>query len=476
MINILIGLLRQKLTALILGASGVGLIGLYQSLIITSAALGSLGLGTAGTRQIADAVSRDDATRVASVRTALLWTTMALAVITAAIVWFLRFEIATRMLDDKSLASAIGWLSIATGFTIASGSQIALLTGMRRIGDVARAIVYSSVLATIVGIAALVMLGERGLLLFVIATPIATFLVGVYFVAKLPPAIRTGRSWKERAPQIRLMVALGLPIMIGGFAGLLAQTLLRIIVQRELSLVELGYFQAAATLSMTYLGFVLQAMSTDYYPRLTAAIHDREAARRIMNEQSEVALLLAGPILIAMLGWAPWLLQLLYAPEFAPAASILRWQVLADLLKVISWPIAFVIVAKGQGKTYMVNECLFSAILVAAVWMAIPLVGLKATGIGYFICYLLYLPTVFWLAKRAIGYWPSPSVIWIATLISLCLGVTFAAAEWEPLWGAAVALPLTVGFGLFAGLKLNNILGGGLKEQFNRLMRPRASR
>ena len=76
---------------------------------------------------------------------------------------------------------------------------------------------------------------------------------------------------------------------------------------------------------MTYIGFVLQAMSVDYYPRLAAAIADHDAVNRMVNEQTEVALLLAGPVLLAMLGLAPWVIDVLYSPQFSEAAAILRW-------------------------------------------------------------------------------------------------------------------------------------------------------
>ena len=109
---------------------------------------------------------------------------------------------------------------------------------------------------------------------------------------------------------------------------------------------------------MTYLGFVLGAMGTDYYPRLSACIHDPAAACRLVNEQTEVALLLTAPALIALLAVSPWLIPLLYTAEFAPAVGILHFQLLGDLLKVMSWPLGFVILAAGAGRTFiLVGEC-----------------------------------------------------------------------------------------------------------------------
>ncbi len=45
--------------------------------------------------------------------------------------------------------------------------------------------------------------------------------------------------------------------------------LLRVFVARQEGVYGAGQFQAASALSMVYVGFVLQAMGTDFYPRLT---------------------------------------------------------------------------------------------------------------------------------------------------------------------------------------------------------------
>jgi PST family polysaccharide transporter len=75
---------------------------------------------------------------------------------------------------------------------------------------------------------------------------------------------------------------------------------------------------------MTYIGTVLCAMAIDHLQRLTEAIHDRERAKSFVNEQTEMALLMAAPGMLAILTLDPWLIELLYAKGFVLAAEILR--------------------------------------------------------------------------------------------------------------------------------------------------------
>ena len=67
-----------------------------------------------------------------------------------------------------------------------------------------------------------------------------------------------------------------------------------------------------------------------------------------MNEQTLVGLLLAGPGVLATLTFAPLVIALFYSAKFGAAVGVLRWICLGAMLQVITWPMGFIIVAKGQ--------------------------------------------------------------------------------------------------------------------------------
>lgn len=481
-VTIAASLLKMKAAAVLLGPAGVGLVGLYLNLVQTAGTVASLGIGTAGTRQIANAHAQGDAIALGHTRRTLFWGTAALALLGAAVVWLCRGLVAQHVLGDANLAGDVGWLALGVALTVAAGAQSALLTGTRRVGDLACISIGGGVLGTLLGVWAMWLWGSQAVVVLVLTGPVLAFVLGHFYVARMGRPAGKRRPWALVASEWSGMVKLGVAFMLSGLVTLLGQLLVRAMVQRELGAEASGQFQAAWAIGMTYLGFVLGAMGTDFYPRLTAVINDREAATRLVNEQTEVALLLCAPVLLLMLGLAPWVIQLLYTADFAPAVEVLRWQLLGDVLKVISWPLGFVILAAGAGKTFLIAETLAIGVFVAGVWLGLALLGVKATGVAFLAMYLAYLPIVWVLAKRRIGFSWTPAVRKQAlVVIAAALSVELA-ARWADWAGAGLGILLAVLLGVWALLRLSSMagLGGKLgwiayfirKVQFWMAMRP----
>ncbi|WP_041787212.1 O-antigen translocase [Rhodomicrobium vannielii] len=460
-VNILASLVKMKIAAVLLGPAGVGLVGLYQSLMQTAGSVAGLGLTNSGTRQIAAASADGGAAEVGRVRRALFWGTLAQAILGAALFWLASGWIATRFVADPERAAQVAWLSLGVGLSVAAGAQSALLIGLRRIGDIARVQVGSGSGGAVLGVAALWLWGEDGLIAMVLAAPVVTFLLGHLYVSRLERPSGPSDPLPLLAREWSAMARLGFAFMMSGLIAMAGFLAVRVLVQRELGAEALGQFQAAWAIGMTYLGFVLGAMGTDYYPRLTAAIGDRAAAVRLVNEQTEVALLLCGPVIVAMLGCAPWVIRLLYTAEFGPAVEILRWQLLGDIFKVMSWPLGFIILAAGAGKTFIVTESLGICVFVLGVYFGLPLIGVTATGVAFLALYVVHLPLVWWLGRRQIGFcWTRAVRVQAIAVIGAAVAVDSAARWSEPL-GAVLGMVLALGMAFWTVMRLSEKTGAG---------------
>lgn len=446
-ISIVIGLLRTKVLALLLGPSGVGLASLYTGLMGTASTVATMGLGVVGTRQIAEAYSKEDTHAIKVARRALFWGTMALAAAGGLVVWSLRSVLAVQALGNASYSRAVGWLSIGVALSVAGASQAALIQGMRRIGDIARLNVFGSAISTVLGIGLLWRWGNSGLVAYILVAPLASFALGHFYVSRLPKAGTESVTVHELTREWKMLLRLGLAMVGAGLVQQFAQLWIRIDVARVLGAQSLGQYQAAWTISMQYVSFVLLAMGTDYYPRLTGVIHDHKAASILVNEQTEVATLLSAPVFIAMISVAPWVIHLLYAASFTPAIEILRWQILGDVLKVASWPLGFLILAAGDGKTFFLTETTSLLVLTGLITGLAPIMGLPITGIAYLAMYVFYLPLVYWLARRRIGFHWSRSVLMLSGVtLAICVGVDMITAltRWGMLAGCVAAVAFAV--------------------------------
>jgi PST family polysaccharide transporter len=423
-INLAIGLLKTKVAAVMLGPAGLGQISLYQSLLGTASTLFALGTGAAGTRRIAEAESKGEPVAVHAARVALFWAAGLLAALGLGTLVLGRSFVAEHVLSDPSRSADVGWLAIGVALTVASGAQGALLNGLRHIGDLARVNVRSAVVSAVIGIVCIVVWRDQGTVIFVLAAPVAVFAYGCLYVRKLPQATLPHPPVEELARQWGILLRLGTAFMISGLVGSLAQLVVRTIVVRRLGPEGLGQFQAAWTVGMTYIGFVLTGMGTDFYPRLTAVAHDHGAANRLMNEQAEVVLLVSAPLFMLMMGLAPWLVQLLFSDNFAEAVTLLRWQIVGDVLKVASWPLGFILLAKGNGRDFVFTEAFVNLVFVLIAWFGLPLWGLKATAFGFVGMYAVLLPTVYYLARAKTRFvWDRRVLILLLILLTYTVAI-----------------------------------------------------
>lgn len=452
-INILIGLIRTKIVAILLGAAGVGLVGLCTGLMAMATTVSSMGVGTVGTRQIAEAIGEENDITLAIVRRAMFWGGVILATTGALVVWSLREIIAVKMLGGVEHTQMVGWLALGVALSVASVSQGAIIQGMRRISDMAKLSVYGSILNTVLGVGLLWQWGSVALWAFILMSPFFNFLLGHLYVSRLPKTKAVDITVQDLLAQWVIFLQLGIPFMGAALAQPIVQLWIRVSVSNGLGLEAVGHFQAAWSISMQYIGFVLGAMSADYYPRLTAVIHDKVAASRLVNEQTEVALLLSAPIFIAMIGLAPWVVHLLYSSEFFSAIEVLRWQILGDVLKVVCWPLGFIILASGAGKTFFMTQTTALFLMGGLVAWGLPHLGLQITGIAFLACYAYILPLNYFLAWRRIRFkWTG--TVFRLFVVTLVLSFAVMQLSIHTKWGGVAAIVFSASFACFTLVQL----------------------
>ena len=406
-INYLTGLLRVKIVAVLLGPAGVGVIGLYTSAIGLLGTMTGLGLQGSAVRAIAHAQGQDDPLAVArTIRMLrrLCWATGLLGWLASVA---LAIPLSRLMFESTAHAWALSLLGGMLLLNAVSNGQLGLLQGLRRIGDIARVQVLAALLNTAVTIALYAWLHERGIVAVLLANALMSLFSSWWFARRVHVA-PVSMNWAQALAEAKPLLGLGAAMMWSSVLTLLLDLFTRTLISRTLGLDAAGIYQAAWALSGLFASFVLGAMGTDFYPRLTAVIHDRNVAIRAVNEQTEIGILLAVPGLLGTLALADWVVWALYSTKFAPASDVLAWMVVGVFGRVLSWPLGYIQIAMGAARWFMATEAIFLTLQAALVIWLVPHFGVLGAAYAFAGCYVLHTAGMAWVAHRLIGFhWSS---------------------------------------------------------------------
>jgi len=449
--NYVISLLRVKIVAVLLGPSGVGLIGLYTSAIGLVGTVSGLGVGASGVREIVRANARDNPEEIARTVIVLRRACWATGFLGWALAVLFREPISIAMTGSPEHGAAVALLGATLLLGAVSSGQLALLQGLRRIGDLARANVTGALAGSIVTIVIYFALGEAGVVPSLITAALVTLACSYWFarrVAFTPASI----GWRETWRGFTGLVGLGLAFMWGGLLSAGVDLLTRAIIVRRFGVEGAGMYQAAWALSGVFASFVLSAMGTDFYPRLTAAIGDREKAVRAVNEQTEIGVLLALPGLLAALVFAPLAVRLLYAPQFLPAAELLPWMALGVFGRVVSWPVGFVQLAMGASRWFVATETIFFGLQAMMTYWLVERCGIAGAAYAFAAIYALHVAATLWVARVLIGFtWSREAravILTSAGFVGLAFGAQYLGSHSASLAAGATLTSVSALFSL----------------------------
>jgi PST family polysaccharide transporter len=402
-VSLVIRMVRTKALALFLGPTGIGLEAIYDSIVTLTKTLFDFGVSSSGVRQIAVAIGKNDQRTITATITTLRRVCLLFGVLGAAALFLARGWIGRISFGDTTHAHDIGILASILLLGSISGGQAALLQGTRQIVALARMNIIAAVVGAVVSVALVYIWGKNGIAPYMIVAAAASLATSWWYsrrvkVTHFPTSVR------ESMIEAKSLLALGLVFMTSGLMATGALFLLRIMVTKGLGLAASGQFQAANAISMVYVNFILQAMGADFYPRLAAAAHDHALCNRLVNEQAEISLLLALPGVVGTIVAAPWVMLVLYSGKFSAAAAILIWQVAGMYLRVNSWPMGFIILAKGRALTLFLTDLAAYSLYVVLGWIGLRAIGLPGLGLAFVGLYLFHWALIYRVVRRLSGF------------------------------------------------------------------------
>ncbi len=455
-IQILISIVRMKVLALLLGKTGVGLSSLYSSGVGLIGVVSGLGIGQSGVRQIAEAAGSGDEEKLARTVRTLRFTSLISGVIGALVVLVFCRQISQTTFNSTEYAGGFALLSVGLVFVGLAAGQLALLQGLRRLREMALAQIMGAVIGSIAAVVVVYFMGQRGVVWFLIAVTASSALASWWFARWInvpKPHMTRADFFRETRGLLGMGMAFMTAKLVADGTVYLTKVL---ILNHQLGLDSVALYHSASAMSSQYVGMILGAMVADFSPRLAAAANDNPQVNRLVNEQMELGVLLALPGVLATLAFAPWVLHLFYSGEFMDAAALLRWLVVGVFLRVVSWPLGMVLVAKGVSRLFISIEIAMGLLNIGLLLVCLKWWRLEGVGIAFAILYVAYTLVIWIICRRMSGYTISSRGLKIVLAGSLIVATGFLLTRVEnPAWslGTGVLLTLITSAGCYVGLR-----------------------
>jgi antigen flippase len=347
-------------------------------------------------------------------------------------------------------STAVCLLSVAVFLQLVSAGQGALIQGMRRIADLAKMGVLGALFGTFISVPLVYFFREKGVVPSLVGVAAMSILTSWWYSRKVriqAPSMTVSQVGQEAAALLRL----GFAFMFSGLMMMGVAYAVRVILLRRVGYEGTGLYQSAWTLGGLYVGFILQAMGADFYPRLTARANDHIACNRLVNEQARVGLLLAGPGALATLTFAPAVISVLYSAKFAASVGILRWICLGATLQVITWPMGFIIMAKARAGLLVFCELVWAVVSVGLAWVCVTSFGLNGAGIAFFGSYIFHVFLIYPIVRRLSDFrWSSANKQTGLLFLSLIAVVFSGFYVLSLFWAAFVGIVAVVVSGAYS--------------------------
>jgi enterobacterial common antigen flippase len=112
---------------------------------------------------------------------------------------------------------------------------------------------------------------------------------------------------------------------------------------------------------------------------------------------------------------------------------------------VLTWPLGYIVVAKGRGKLFFAMDLAWTMVNVGLSWWFIRTLGIEGAGVAFFASYVFHAAMVYPVARRLTGFRWRAETGRIAALGLVATGTLFVALNLlPPLTGAAFGLLLTL--------------------------------
>lgn len=398
-IQIIVGIIKNKLVALLLGPSGMGIYGLITSNTQLVKSITDCGLHTSSIRELSKSYTSGDEAKTSRTISVFRKLVILTGLVGSVIVFAFSKQFSQLSFGNHDYAAAYKLVSLTLLLDQLCVGQTALMQGTFHYKWMARSSLLGSVLGLLVSIPLYYIWGVKAIVPVILVSSILALVLSWHYSNKIK-INKAVVTLKESLIEGRAMLLLGIAIAASSIIRVGKAYSLRIYISHLGSIADVGLFTSGIAISIQYIDVILSSMGSDYSPRLSAIVNDNSKFVETINKQIRLMCSLLLPLMILFIVFVREIVILLYSKEFIAIESMVIWMMFSMFLRAISWCLSFPLVALGNPKLYFWNE--FSSELYSLLFSMLGYyyLGFLGLGIAFFFTQLCFTIQMFIVSRK----------------------------------------------------------------------------
>ena len=396
-VMILCSLVRAKLIAVILGPTATGFFAVFNNAVETVGSLTRLDLRRASVSEISKAKS---AGRTARIVPAVLKTSWMLGLAGGVLMVAISPLLSFISFDNRSMTVGFATLGIAVMALSVQEGYYSVITGMGHVGRFALSQTGGSIIGLLVSIPLFFWLGDNSIVPSIIVYAVASAVIS-HLMTRGIATERETVTIKESLKTLTPILKLGGLLTMAAFVTKATDYIFISWLTRDWSIETAGVYTSGATLVSRSATLLLAALTAEYYPRISAiAPGNTVEISGHVRSQVNVLLVIAIPLMALLVVFDRFIVELLYSKEYLGVIPYIAGAAGGVPLKIASWSLAFIILARGEGKVYLVVETLSAIISLVLNMVSFKTGGMEMLGYVSMLNEGIYLVMVAGVCRR----------------------------------------------------------------------------
>ncbi len=396
-IRIASGFVASKVVALFTGPAGVALIGQFNNCISIVLTFANGAINTGLVKYTAEHES--DEVQLKKLFSTSLKISIYCSVIIGIILLLTAGFVSTLLFETELYVNPLRVLGLTIILYSLNSFLISILNGKQQIKSYTIINTTGSIIGLIFTIILVYFYKITGALYALVLSQSIVFFVTLLLVIK-----SDWFSWsyfnqafdKKIAKQL---AGFSLMAIVSILTAPISQIILRNLIISNLGINSAGYWQGLMRISDGYLLLITSSLSTYYLPKLASLKSDKDLQKEIFNGYKIILPVVFVSCLLIYF-FRTFIIHVLYTREFDAMESLFAFQLLGDFLKMASWVLGYLMLAKSMTMIFIINEIFFSITYVVLGYFCMKFFKLNGVTIAFAINYLFCLIAMFIVFRK----------------------------------------------------------------------------